>query len=550
VRRSTKLTAFAAVLIAVITVFALVWHYYLRPLSFDEVVERKWKVGDIWDVEGRVVNVKEVNTSYGPITVVGFESSQPEGLCDRRLGANGTMHLIAPLGSSPQVGERFRTTLRFVPFSLNGVPAVWSPSLLCPFPSMWDSMGSLNDAIAFHAGILLRFNGTNPEGWTTYSIVTENGDRYLPERIPVSLRAGRSFLTEDINSSVAARGWSAAMWIILATVTYVEFMGEFDNSPELDRMTSLADENSTNGRLHFIDRDADGWVGNGDEMRVHIPGTNHEGVYETYFLSLGGIMNSTAYAGGGKLLLNGPKGPYEVFLPQPEWVQLFHAGDVVNGTVSSTLEVSSVEFGPPRPYSDYGINLCRHWEDCLVKDLRLSNGTARLPGGAFFEFFDHNADGLLDGGDRFVASGLKNRTRLNLIIVGPGAWGVGEHGELEWITGYGHVVGTFRSFQSSVSPGPPYTLNVDGGWWHPALDLDGPITVSLWQNSSLVLENATIPNGTQLIFPNGTLSYMDNDADGMFGSEDHFLLQGEVGRKYRLEVQVLWSNSIYGAEVG
>jgi len=541
VKTREKRLAVVAFIVAAISILAVLWQYAWRPLSIDEVLERRGRVGDVRDVEGTVTNVIQLNTTYGRVTIVGLASATRTG------GSCEGQHLAAPAGTSPRVGEKFRTTLRFSSFSLNGDPAVWSPTLLCPFPLPWAAMGVVADAVALVGGISLRFNGTDGEGWTTYSILTSNGDRYHPERIPVALKQGRGIMTEEIKRAVEEKGYEASIWITLASVSYVELSGGFDRAPELDTMESLALRNSTGGRLQYIDRDADGWVGSGDALRVWIPGTSRDGAYETYLVSLGGFMNNSAYAGGWKFVFNGPRGPYEMFPPTPEIVQLSHVGDAIGGTVISTIEVATVELGPPKPLSTYRIDLCRDRNDCLARELNVTVGTFPLPGNVTSTFSDADGDGLLSAGDRFVVSGLSNRTRVSLTVRGPDDV---QAGHLDWITGYGHVAGGLPSFRSSVSPGPPYTFAITEGWWHPALGLGGPLAINLWENSTLVLENVTVPSGTQRAFPNGTLSFTDGDADGMFTSGDSFLLQGQAGTRYRLEVTALWSHVIYRVEAG
>jgi len=107
-------------------------------------------------------------------------------------------------------------------------------------------------------------------------------------------------MTEEIKRAVEEKGYEASIWITLASVSYVELSGGFDRAPELDTMESLALRNSTGGRLQYIDRDADGWVGSGDALRVWIPGTSRDGAYETYLVSLGVPKASLSTVSFGK----------------------------------------------------------------------------------------------------------------------------------------------------------------------------------------------------------------------------------------------------------
>ena len=51
-----------------------IWFMRMRPLTLREVYEREhWKPGDVRDVAGRITNVSRVNTSYGPMVMLGLD---------------------------------------------------------------------------------------------------------------------------------------------------------------------------------------------------------------------------------------------------------------------------------------------------------------------------------------------------------------------------------------------------------------------------------------------------------------------------------------------
>ena len=80
------------------------------------------------------------------------------------------------------------------------------------------------------------------------------------------------------------------------------------------------------------------------------------------------------------------------------------------------------------------------------------------------------------------------------------------------------------------------------------MNLSGHLTVSLWENSTRVLDNATLVNGVIGSFPNGNLTFVDDDSNGFLSTGDYFNLRGDAHSSYKIEVSVLWGYAEFSQE--
>ncbi len=523
-RRATVIAVFA---VAILVTLSAVLYWEVRPLTIQEVFERDgWQAGDVRDLEGTITAIRRENTSYGPRVL---------------LELDGYMGLVAygdPNGTYA-VGDRFATTMHFAGYSFNGNAGVWAPELFAPVPGLLTSIGVVMDSVSSVSGMYLAFNGTDAQGWTTYDVVTKNGDAYPLHALNATLRKGVPVM--DWPSEAQGRSLnSAATWIVLGGVEYVRASGGYTNGTLVDRMPSLADGTSANGTIRVADTASNGFLDDGDALRVRLNSTGGDNAWQVYYLEVGGMMRGGGYASGGKYILDGPRGPYD--LRQGGYpLRLRHAGDQAGPAVTSTIEVLDAA-APLVASADVNFTV-------TGGPSTFSGRVSELPitaSGITVEYRDAESNGLLSAGDTFVLSGLSNRTSYSLELSASGRAPTA----LEWIAGYGEVVGRIPDLRLSVGTGPPYPIRADPRWWHQELALSGHVAVSLWENSNLLVRNVTLANGTLGTYPNGSLAFLDADGDGFLSSGDSFTLRGFPGAAYRLEVSVLWGYRTFEAAAG
>ena len=538
-RRALKKVAAVIVVAAVVgTVLWVVWDVYVRPRTIREVMEMtRLQPGTQIELEGTVTGMWRENTSYGPR--VELELDGYREACPVFLGG-GSPTVFGDPSVEYRIGGRFRTTLHMLAYRFNGDPGVWAPELACPFPNLFRVMGYLWDAVSMVSGFALTYRGTAADGWSTYEVYTSSGDVFRADVLPVTLRKATSFLDPGLSIS------GAAQWIVVAAVEYVRITGMFHSSPIIDSMASLASP-AANDTIRFVDSNGDALVGDGDLLQVRLPDTGGETSYETYLLQVGSVNASfAAYAAGGHYIFNGPRGPYEGLTSPPDYElpQLRHVGDQIGPRVTSTLEVSRVRFGLPQPISDLRFGLIVNATPGFQGNV--SDLPQVLPNGLTVAFTDTNRTGFLDTGDRFVIGNLENRTSASFSI---------DHAKVTmssstWIAGYGHVVGRHPEFTLAAQGAGPYRVDTSAAFWHPEFALNRTLRVSLWENSSLVLDDLPLANGTVGTFPNGSLAFSDGNGDGFLSAGDSFLLQGAPGARYQLRVSLLFGTVQKSVVVG
>ena len=541
-RREGKKLVIFTIMLALILVIADVsigWYLYIRPWSIVEVMElQNWSPGTTRDLEGTITGIWRVNTTYGPAVFI--ELDDYDGICN-----NGTV--LGDVSKEYELGDRFRTTLHFTGLTFNGNPVVWAPELICPFPALFWNLGIVNDAYSWDGGFLLRYQDTDEDGWTTYEVIARGGDRFPLEVLFASLKEGEP-LDIDLPEHEEYLVDSAADWIVLATVEYVAFSSFYESNPVVDTMDSLSEGVSKRGRIKYADVNENGYLDDGDRIEVLFSTDTSGEDYEMYFLTIEGPRSDTSFGGmyafGIKYVLNGPQGPYELLSPpECEMVRLDHVADEVNGNVTSIVEVGAVRWGTPTPYSDVQFRIVLGDSDLEGLTGNFSETPVAFESGIRLDLLDDN--GLLDEGDRFVIGGLPNRTRVDLGIF-DGRCTVGES---NWFTGYGHVTGRLPDVELVPDGLSPCRIDVNVSYWHQEFALNRTLTVSLQENSTVVLDNVSLSEGLLGVFENGTLSFVDADGDGFLSSGDYFLLQGSSVATYRLEISVLFGYRTYEEEV-
>lgn len=518
--------------VTLVVAASAVWYAYYGPITVKAALEHMhWNAGETKDVEGTITDIRRMNTSYGPIVQVQLDGYT--SLCN-------TSDLLADPSREYHVGERFKTTLHFTEYSFNNDSGVWAPELLCPIPGLFSGFGITIDAVSYVEGFILVYGGMNRTNWTTYRIVTRNGEAFPLRVFNITLMKGEPF-------GPSQRLDSAAEWIYYAAAEYTRISGVYTHyASVVDRMESLTGGTSENGSILFVDKTSDGYLDDGDEVLVHIPPTIGDWDYQTYMLCFGNCWGF-ACAGGLKYIINGHEGPYDWVVPTGDLSRIIlrHTSDHVALNVTSVIEVSGGESAVASPYSDFSFYL--QVGDRLDLPARKFNETpTMLPDGTMVDYQDGNANGLLDAGDTFTISGLANRTFVRLILVLNGAGDI----STEWITGYGHVVGNLPYVRLTSSGQSPYRINASVPWWHQELAIGKTLVVALWENSTRVLDNVTLSDGMVATFPGGDLSWTDNDHDGFLSTGDFFTVSGNHAARYKLELSVLFGYGSSTVEFG
>ena len=543
-RRKIAAVALAVVVLVVALSWGFVyWYANLRPVTWREVLERDaWPVGPR-EFEDIITNVTAIETTDGRAVALDF--APPPGIppCN--------MALLADPSATYRIGDRYHTTLRFQPYSYNGAPAVWASEILCPFPLLWFSFGNVLDAVSVVMGLFLVNRGTDSNGWTTYEMLSPNGDRFPASDMPVSLRREPSPPAIEYPHHVGTID-SAADWIVVGAQEYVAISGGYRPDWEVDRMGSLAEGTSVNGTVRFVDSNADGYAGDGDQIRLHLPAVSGEGQYQTYLLNLdGGMAGPVTIVKAVKAIVNRPGGPHEWF-PYADtnpWFQLVHRGDAIGPMVTSTIEVGRIPFGTPRPYSEYRF-LVRNSTAGYPSPYVLIDGDVQTQtvtrGNLTFTYEDRTADGLLNTGDQFVIAGLTNQSHLEMWTTHGGS----RNTALAWIAGYGHVAGPLPRVTFGAGTALPYNVTANVSYRHPELALGKTLAVSLFENSTRVLDHISLADGMAPTWPNGSLSFSDWGGDGFLSTGDAFVVQGGPGAVYRLEVSVLFDSHTWSVDFG
>jgi hypothetical protein len=546
VRKRLRIGKWGAAIAALIA-FAVVssasyglWYAYYRPYTPDEVLlHMHWKPGEVRDVEGIITEVNYFNTTYGREVYLQLKG-QWSSMC------NGSGLVRGDINKHYVVGERFRTTLHFKNYSLNNLKGVWAEELICPIPIIYQAIEHVFDAVSLVSGFMLAPLERNETGWMSYAVITRDGDKYPLYLVNASLIKGFYDFHEELPSIDVA-----AAWIVVAALEYVILSGGYAGNPIIDEMHSLEDGTSQNGTMRYVDVNGNGLLDDGDQIRVHLDDVAVQDGFghQTYVLSLGGALSDCGYICGFKHIMVGAHGPYQLLIPgynanDHAAMRIRHVGDQVGLNVTSTLEMVQEGYASAIPLSQLNFTLDIKGRDGTIKG-NMGDLPVTTADGVSIVYLDTDVNGLLDAGDRFTIGGIDNRTTLTFGIqqIGDGET------SLTWIAGYGHIVGNMPYMRFATSDTQmPLTINVSVSWRHPEINLSGHLTMSLWENSTLVLDNVTLVNGSASSFPGGNLTFVDGDSDGFLSSGDYFILHGNPHASYEIEISVLWGYATFSHE--
>jgi hypothetical protein len=311
-RGRRKKIAVVLLAIAVIGGSWFTWDSFIRPRTIREVLEGgPYQPGAEVRVAGTITGIHREETSYGPI--VALELADPSWLpfWEQPLRTCERGSVRGDPTTPYNIGDRFETVLHFDSYRLNGDSAVWAPELVCPFPTLHRSIGVVLDASSQTAGMLLAYNGSDPDGWSRYEISTQNSSNpgVLPVVLLKALPAG--------NTIDSAKRWTEASerFYLMASAALGP---DASGSSVADQMTSLAALTSANRSLRFVDVDANGLVYLGDRLDVHFPPTGSSNGWDAYILRIGNwSAGAPADVRGVHVILVGPTGPMEILLGDP-----------------------------------------------------------------------------------------------------------------------------------------------------------------------------------------------------------------------------------------
>ncbi len=298
-RSRVRLLIVAVALLIVLPSLYGYWYYYVRPWTIREVLEADGlRAGMVRDLEGTITNVSRLNTSYGPAAGLELDGDKT---CQQGS-------VFGEPGTTYRIGDRFRTTLHFVDYEFNGKMGIWAPEMLCPFP--WTSALAVSsiDAISYASGKVLLANESDGDSWYIFEVVF-SASSMSARNLSVSLRDGLP-LVRDPRTGGPFFLDSAANWIVLAGAEYGAVQGLYASHPELDRMASMTDPTSLNGRIRFVDAGAPGAFDLGDKIELRLTSTSGAGHYGTYVLVVYDpvALNQPVAA---KYVVHGFQGPYE-----------------------------------------------------------------------------------------------------------------------------------------------------------------------------------------------------------------------------------------------
>lgn len=516
------------------------WWEFVRTRTIAEVLAfDHFQPGTSVVVQGTITGIHRENTSYGPRVFLAL---------DHEAACNETGQVFGDPNATYALGQTFQTVLHFQSYTINGDPAVSAPELACPFPGLFAAVRTVLDAVSIIRGILLVYNASEAGGWQDYRVFTQNGYSLNLSVLPAFL--SKSVHVLGLNPALPAGSAvdSLARWQMLLALQYVGASGGAPNIefPLVDQMRSLRDGTSVNGSLRFIDVNRDGMLDDGDQLDVRLPPTNSATSWDTYLLQVGVFSaGNGSYAASLQFVLHGPQGPLAPLLSsRPGLVDLAYNGTQPGPPIRSTVQVAAVRIGSPHALSGVRYSLG------IMSRTSYTNLSGTLPSlpattsnGVTLSFNDANGNNLLDEGDRFTVTGAANQTDLTLFLFFPEGGG----GELEWIVGYGPKVGQVPYPTLTVSGSGPWTIGVDVGAWSPELAFNRTLRVTLLENYTTVITNASFVNGTLGAFANGSLRFTDADGNGYFSTGDFFTLNGNPQNRYELDITVLFGLYEYRA---
>lgn len=518
--------------------FVVYWEF-IRPRTIAEVFALDhFQAGTQVGVQGTVTGIYRADTSYGPKVVLQLDGGTQCNAAGMGMGpASG--QVFGDPNATYSIGQTFQTTLHFQPYTINGDAAVFAPALACPFPTSLTGIQEVMDAVSRVVGLVLAYNSTEPGGWLDYRIFTANAFRYNLSVLPVTLRKAAPVPKDNPQFPAGSALDSLSRWNALGGIEYIGIAGGSSLVfPIVDRMRSLADGTSVNGSVRFVDANGDHMLDDGDRLDIRIPPTSTANSWDTYLIETGVMFfGNRTYVADTHYILNGPDGPLEPSLSaQPLLADLAWAGDQPGPPIRSTVRVASLAFGMPPPTSSVGFQL-----DPLNGGPVLAGNLTDLPAttsaGLTFSYTDWNSNGRLDAGDFFTLTGASNRSGFILALTLGGRF----FAYFTWILGYGQPAPVSTDATFTVQGSGPWRITASVPSWSPELALNRTLSVTLRENGTVVIANASLVSGTVGTFAGGMLNFTDADRDGYFSTGDYFTLSGNPTASYTLQLTVLFS---------
>ena len=257
------------VVVAVVAVVVLgtsglyIWHEYYRHWSIyelenaaiTEIMENGFPnalgfeqrlAGRTVTVEGVVRSTETVGTTLGQLTFVWLEGSE---FCSLMLWDS----------SVPADGERVEVRLTFERGTVNGNEGVYSPQVAFPGYGVCVRTQAVIQSVSW---ICERFAID----------VTDLGDEVVVEIVKASEPIPLSMVRCELRAGVQT-----------GTMEYIDLLGRYGDSPDLDTITDLSTGQGLNGTITFTD--TDGYLGDGDRFILrNLTRPESEASAQTYLL--------------------------------------------------------------------------------------------------------------------------------------------------------------------------------------------------------------------------------------------------------------------------
>ncbi len=533
-RRRNRRIVLGIIVIALIVGASLPIYYFLfRVPPMDEFLATVYKEGDRAAFRVHVTDHELLETSYGTVTLVRFDEVWPPFAFfgDRR--------------NSYPIGERCTTEVAFHRYEIDNESVVLPQEYLLGF---YLSMEPTFHRISLHAGMGLEgaaYDAANATYEVEVKAFEYTNNTFAKDQYDHALNRNRlperwvQFYRERAEDGFAgaARPLLITHYIVLSNM--VAFGA--DSSAQRERDTFLPD------RVALTDPDEDGRLSVGDRIAVELGPTRDRYTFETYKLSLNGILS------GYCPILNWHAGPFYSIGGQSGytlgWSEV--RGREPNGTTIEQLTVHRT-WGAPAPMSETEVQLYKMREHVLtLMTLTDKTITTFTDDGTDAEvsFADTNDNGQIDGGDRFELNGLELYQTYEVRVIHR------DRTRLSWE--FVPSLGLQRARWPVLMFAPPEHIND-----HITLALDrveayfprlGDLQFELWVptvNVTLVLDrlNALFADATgeeTEVHPSRTvgaatlnLTIVDTDENGYYTPQDRIVIRGlDEGDPYRLTVR-------------
>lgn len=540
IKRSKNRKIVTVIAIIVLLLLSSVYNIFVKSdkkyvKDFDEI---EFQPGDTYNLEGTITNVEKINTSYGQVTLLTLDKFLE---MDEKYGWN--FPSIVDDSKEYKIGDQFSKTLLFEEYRFNDNKIVTAKELWGSLLSIPTSIGIVTDAISFSNGFRLILKSTDASGTTEYEVFTPNGDSYPLKLLNASLRIGNKNQIDKICSQITS---------------YVFFMGEYffasedlKDNEEVDFLESLDNYNSSKGMIQFIDKNSNCQLDDYDIFKVNILPTDDERILETYILSIGfGTGPFSHITGGSKHIINWYKGPYE--RQYNKRLALSYVQSIENEIQNTTIRVSRIEMDECLSYNQYDFFVQDYHGQTIGNCYGTIEYGSVVKDGITVEYIDTNKNKLLDVNDLFLIKGLENQTEYRFVLKDKKF--NDRIGSINWIVGYGQVVGRIPDIEltnnGEISGSEnEYKIDVSVPYWHSEFALNKTLRLSLTKDSELILDNVSIHDGDVGLYNGKNISFFDANNDSYLSANDYFVLEGEDNLTYEIELFMLFDIERYRSSV-